>query len=91
MRVVPQKVCCNPIPGDIMEPAAETLSLRAGLITGDNPLGGGGGFDEDDPFGEDNFTEFGNDNEVGELSKRPDMAAIVNFEHGTTCGKRDSR
>jgi hypothetical protein len=73
-----------------MEPAALGLSLRAGLITGDCPLGGCDDYN-DDPFGEDDYPEVGEDNELGELSKRPDMAAIVNFEHGTTCGKRDSR
>ena len=87
MRVVPQKVCCNPIPGDVMEPA---ISLFAGLATQDDPLGQGG-FNRKDPFGEDDFAEVGSNNPNGELSKRPDMAAIVNFEHGTTCGKRDSR
>ena len=61
-----QVLCCNPVPGDILE-------TRAGLITSADPLGDAG-VSPDLP-----------------ICQRPDLAAVINFNFGVSCGKRDSR
>ena len=63
-------LCCNPVPGDL-------LSVRAGLITGRDPLGDGGR-PQSRPRREP-------------ICERQDLAAVVNFNFGVSCGKRDSR
>lgn len=55
----------------------DLLSVRAGLITSGDPLGDGGSFE---PEGR---------NEP--ICERQELAAVVNFNFGVSCGKRDSR
>jgi len=55
----------------------DLLSVRAGLITSGDPLGDGGSVE---PEGR---------NEP--ICERQELAAVVNFNFGVSCGKRDSR
>ena len=68
-------LCCNPVPGDL-------LTVRAGLITSGDPLGdGGSGGDQD----------LGDGGSVEPICEMQELAAVVNFNFGVSCGKRDSR
>ena len=58
------------------------LQTRLGLLTEDDPLGDGGEYDSYEPESEDRDVD---------VCKSEDLRAVVNFEFGVTCGKRDSR
>ena len=55
----------------------DLLSVRAGLITSRDPLGDGGRVEVE--------------RRQEPICERPDLAAVVNFNFGVSCGKRDSR
>jgi len=65
-----QTLCCNPVPGTILE-------TRIGLVTGADPLGDFGSPDPEIPG--------------PEICLQPQLRAVINFDFGVTCGKRDSR
>ena len=56
----------------------DLLSVRAGLITSRDPLGDGGSAES--PRGRQE-----------PICERQELAAVVNFNFGISCGKRDSR
>jgi len=79
-----QTLCCNPVPGSILQPK---LQLRAGLVNFDDPLGDG----EDDPNSQVEGEGIGGRGQTLQICDSPDLKAVVNFDIGLTCGKRDSR
>jgi hypothetical protein len=72
-----QELCCNPVPGDILE-------VRLGLIAETDPLG---------DFADGGIPRVGEPDQSEELPicERPELAAVINFNFGISCGKRDSR
>lgn len=78
-----QTLCCNPVPGDLLE-------TRLGLVTGDNPLGDDSDYGYDD-YDYDEDDEFQPSGKKVAICEAPQLKAVVNFNFGVTCGKRDSR